>query len=121
VLISEGVRNFEALGRSYRLVKGRFWPTSGALAVMALVQLAIALVLFVPATVVLFSGGAIVLAIVLLVAAGLLSSAILYPLLGTVIASIYLDLRSRERLGLGPGSTAAPPLPPDPERPAGTA
>ena len=40
-LLSEGIGPVAALGRSFRLVRGRWWPTFGALLVMYLIVLVI--------------------------------------------------------------------------------
>lgn len=116
-LIVEGARNFTALGRSFRLVRGHFWTTTGAFVLLTLVQMAIGALLVAPAAVALISGDGIgAVTIALWIAGGIVGGAIYYPLLGTLLASIYLDLRRREQLRPSTSPTA---LPPDPERPAG--
>src|SRR2546428_1225056 len=48
VLIAEGQRGTKALGRSFGLVKGRWWPTFGALFLAFLFQFFLGLVLGIP-------------------------------------------------------------------------
>ena len=44
-LLAEGLRGIAALGRSFKLVSGRWWPTFGALLVMYLIVLVISAIL----------------------------------------------------------------------------
>jgi hypothetical protein len=95
-LIYEGRRNFEALSRSYRLVRGRVWATSGTLALLGLIWIVLSVLALAPGAAALLSGSGAVLSIVLLVAGGLVVSIIGYPLLGSTISAVYLDLRLRK-------------------------
>jgi hypothetical protein len=107
-LMYEGQKNFQALGRSYRLVKGRGWATFGVFVLMSLVQLIVTILLIAPGVAALFLDVDTVMAIALLVAGGLLLTVVVYPMLGGVISSIYLDLRLRKD-GLGPAEITRPP------------
>lgn len=98
VLLVEGVRGRRALGRSFKLVRGRWWPTFGILIVAYLLILVVQIAL-----------GALVAAAILgggtdSVAAGALLSSLVNtiayvvttPLLAAVIAVMYFDLRVRK-------------------------
>lgn len=118
-LIYEDKRNFVALGRSFALVKGRFWATCGAFALMGLVQIILTLILVVPGIAALFAGAPIWLSLVLIIVGGILLTVTAYPMLGGVISSIYLDLRLRKD-GVAPADLATgdatPPQPPTTEQ-----
>jgi hypothetical protein len=97
VLIAEGLRGTGAIGRSFRLVKGRWWPTFGALFLAFLFQAFVGLVLGVPLgllTVLLDSNS--VVAMVLGVVINVLSSVITTPFMASVLILIYFDLRVRK-------------------------
>ncbi len=111
VLMYEGKGSFETFGRSYALVKNRFWATCGAFALMVLVQTILVLVLIAPGMVALFLGAPVWLSIALLILGGILLTVTAYPMLGGVISSIYLDLRLRKD-GASPEAIAAAPDPP---------
>jgi hypothetical protein len=68
----EGLKNFQALGRSYRLVEGRWWATFGAFLLMAIVQLIVTILLIAPGMAGLFLGWGTALSVALLIAGGLL-------------------------------------------------
>lgn len=108
VLIYEDKGNFVALGRSFALVKNRFWATCGAFALMVLVQLILVIVLVAPGMVALFLGAPVWLSLALMIAGGILLTVTTYPMLGGVISSIYLDLRLRKE-GLAPQAVVTPP------------
>ncbi|HYI99068.1 MAG TPA: hypothetical protein VEX36_05225 [Thermoleophilaceae bacterium] len=113
VFMYEGLKNFEALSRSFRLVRYRWWATFGSLALLWLIQFILIVILYAPIVAGLFLGWDLAITIALMVILGLLASIVAMPLLGTVLASIYLDLRLRKD-GLGPGQITQPP-PPSPE------
>ncbi|MEA2348933.1 MAG: hypothetical protein QOG62_2720 [Thermoleophilaceae bacterium] len=96
VLIFEDLRNFAALSRSFQLVRHRWWPTFGALILVTLVQMAVIIPLAVPYILGLFLGWNLTLTLVIATVTGLISTVITYPLLSTVLLSIYLDLRLRK-------------------------
>jgi hypothetical protein len=96
VVMFEGLRNFEALSRSFRLVRHRWWATTGTLSLMVLVQLLIIVPLTAPYVAGLFLGWDPILTIALGIGLGLIGSALVYPLTGTTLAAIYADLRLRK-------------------------
>jgi hypothetical protein len=120
VLLTEDVRGFKALGRSFRLVKGRWWPTFGLVLlgfllttiVGGLVQAIFGALFFVAD-----SDFAIFLTDTL---GGSLSSIVTTPFLAAVITVLYVDLRVRkegfdlqllaERIGASAEETDAGPL-----------
>jgi hypothetical protein len=113
VLIYEGKGNFVALGRSFALVKNRFWATCGAFALMVLVQIILMLIFVTPGIVALFVGAPVWLSLALMIVGGILLTVTAYPMLGGVISSIYLDLRLRKE-GLTADAVASPPVAPEP-------
>ncbi len=115
-LLTEGIRGRRALGRSYRLVKGRWWPTFG-LALLALVfatfvSYAAQLLFFAPVLTDAAEGAPVVLAANTL--GSIFSSAISTPLIAAFATVLYFDLRVRkegfdlallaDRVGLAPGA-----------------
>lgn len=125
VLLAEGVRGRSALGRSFALVRGRWWPTFGTYFIGAI---AVGMVTGLMTTLlfaVLFSGiadgglpGFLISAVV-----GTVSGVITTPFMAALVAVIYFDLRVRkegfdlELLAAGVGVTppddaTAPQLPP---------
>jgi hypothetical protein len=126
-LLAEDVRGRKALGRSWRLVRGRWWPTLGAVVVafllVLLVQVAIGAIL----------GGAlaatgaddnVTLALVNAVA-GIIGGVVATPFQAAVFTLLYIDLRVRKEgldvelltraiageAGPGQGPTLIPPPP----------
>jgi hypothetical protein len=97
VLIAEGERGTDALRRSFRLVRGRWWPTFGALALAFLFQLFLGLIVGIPLGLLTAnwdSGSAA--AIVLTAVVSVLSSVITTPFMAAVLVLIYFDLRVRK-------------------------
>ncbi|MDP8943686.1 MAG: hypothetical protein M3N16_06155 [Actinomycetota bacterium] len=137
VLLFEGVRGRKSLGRSFRLVRGRWWPTFGGILVGFVLAAIVGGILggiLVGATVASGSDDQLVGAVVNGVA-NMLSSLITTPFQAAVSALIYYDLRVRkegfdlellaERIGVQPapeaeslvaGGSAPPPgqAPPGP-------
>ena len=138
-LLAEDVRGSKALGRSFGLTKGRWWPTFGALTVTYLIVLVISGILT------LLLGSTLIgslddeaVAAVLTTIVNTLSSVITLPLLAAVLTIIYYDLRVRKEgvdlhlLARGVGGSSptspesvaassglggfAPPVPPDAAR-----
>jgi hypothetical protein len=118
-LMFEHVGGLRALGRSFELVRGRWWATFAELLV-AVIMLGV--VLFVVGLI--FRGiesGLTIDSTGLWLALNGLSTVvgalIVYPFIGAVIAVVYIDLRVRkealdlERLAGGLGPTAAAPAP----------
>jgi hypothetical protein len=97
VLIAEGQRGPKALGRSFGLVQGRWWPTFGALFLAFLFQFFLGLILGIPLGIVTFtmdSNSAV--ALVLTTVISVLSSVITTPFMAAVLVLIYFDLRVRK-------------------------
>src|SRR5205807_5938828 len=97
VLVAEGARGTDALRRSFRLVRGRWWPTFGALALAFLFQLFLGLIVGIPLGLLTAnwdSGSAA--AIVLTAVVSVLSSVITTPFMAAVLVLIYFDLRVRK-------------------------
>jgi hypothetical protein len=112
-LLSEGVGPIAALGRSFKLTRGRWWSTFAALLVMYLIVLVISGILGV-----LFGATLIAsleneaLAAVIYTITNVVSSLITLPLFAAVLSIIYFDLRVRKEgfdlhlLARGVGSSA---------------
>jgi hypothetical protein len=138
VMLFEGVKGRRALSRSFRLVRGRWWATFGALLVATILSYIVAGIL--AAAVGALSetsvGDSILGAALLRGVSGAIGQIFTTPALAAVTAIVYYDLRVRkegfdlqlmaERLGVvpppgaGQGATpawagqAAPPPPPPP-------
>ncbi len=118
-LFVEGVKGRQALRRSWRLIKKRWWATFGRLLLGALLVLVISLIVQVAIALPLFVGvDDFSLAGVLLSAvAGIVSNAITLPFLVALLALTYFDLRVRregldlELLAHGLGAEAGAPAP----------
>jgi hypothetical protein len=121
-LLFEELGPAQALGRSFRLVKGRWWATFAALFVM-LVLLLVIVIIVTGAIVgaVLSDSDNEVLGAILTAIAAIVVTALVYPLQAAVVTLIYFDLRVRkegfdlqllaERMGTepAPGVGGAPP------------
>jgi hypothetical protein len=96
-LLSEGIGPVAALGRSFRLVKGRWWPTFGALLVMYLLVAVISGILgaLLGATLIAAVDNEAVAAVFYTII-NTLSSLITLPLMASVLTVIYFDLRVRK-------------------------
>ena len=97
VLIAEGQRGTGALRRAFRLVRGRWWPTFGALLLAFMFQFFLGLVVGIPLgflTANWDSGSAA--AIALTTAVSVLSSVVTTPFMAAVLVLIYFDLRVRK-------------------------
>lgn len=120
VLVVEGERGTNALRRSHSLVKGRWWPTFGAillgwLLIPFVIQFAIGFVLGIGLVV--QGSDDPTTYLVLLQTVGTIAQIIAVPIQITVITIIYFDLRVRkeafdlqllaERIGSGPGSESS--------------
>ena len=115
VLIAEGQRGTGALRRSFGLVRGRWWPTFGALFLAFLLQFFVGLVLGIPLGLLTAnwdsaSAGALILSTLISV----VSSVVTTPFMAAVLVLIYFDLRVRkegfdlELLSQGVGIPGAP-------------
>jgi hypothetical protein len=97
VLIAEDTRGTAAMRRAFRLVRGRWWPTFGALLLAFLVQFFLGLVLGIPLgflTAGWDSNSAAALALTTIVS--VVSSVITTPFMAAVLVLIYFDLRVRK-------------------------
>lgn len=126
VLVVEGISPAEALGRSFNLVKGRWWPTFGTLLTTWLIVAVLGgvasriLQAFVP------DGGGVIAGMAVSVAISVVTT----PFVVSVLAVLYFDLRTRrEPFDLGRlsmdigaplpsnlGEMPQSPLPPTPDR-----
>jgi hypothetical protein len=96
-LLSEGIGPVEAMGRSFRLVKGRWWATFGALLVMYLLVAVISGILgaLLGATLIAAVDSEVVAAVFYTIV-NTLSSLITLPLMASVLTVMYFDLRVRK-------------------------
>jgi hypothetical protein len=115
-LLHEGLGGSKALGRSFKLVRGRWWPTFGALLVMYLIVIVISAVLgFILGAALISNLDNEALAAVLYTLVNTASSLVTLPLVAAVVTIIYFDLRVRKEgfdlqmLAQGVGQTAARP------------
>jgi hypothetical protein len=96
-LLSEGLGPVEALGRSFRLVKGRWWPTFGALLVMYVLVAVISGILgAILGAALISSSENEAVAAVFYTIVNTLSSLITLPLFAAVLTVLYFDLRVRK-------------------------
>jgi hypothetical protein len=96
-LMSEGLGPVEALGRSFRLVKGRWWPTFGALLVMYVLVAVISGILgAILGAALISSSENEAVAAVFYTIVNTLSSLITLPLFAAVLTVLYFDLRVRK-------------------------
>jgi hypothetical protein len=117
-LLAEEIGPARALGRSFGLVKGRWWPTFGALICMyILISIAQFIVVSLMGVIFATSGSQVVVAVVLTILTAI-ASAITYPLQAAVFTLIYFDLRVRKEgfdlqlMAQRMGSGSAVPAPP---------
>ena len=97
VLVGEGARGTGALRRSFRLVRGRWWPTFGALLLAFMFQFFLGLVLGIPLG--LLTAGwdsASAASLALTTAVSVVSSVVTTPFMAAVLVLIYFDLRVRK-------------------------
>jgi hypothetical protein len=97
VLLIEGIGPIKALGRSRRLVKGRWWPTAGVLLLSNLiVTLASGVVTGLLTAIALQdSHPSVLFAVTITTAATIVSQTIVHPFSASVITVLYFDLRIR--------------------------
>jgi len=135
-LLAEDVRGRRALGRSRRLVKGRWWPTAGVLVISLLLVGIVSLVIggLLGALVAATGSDSAVADALVNGAAGIAGGVIATPFQAAVVTLLYVDLRVRKEgldvellaraTGSDPallsGPTLIPPPPPQGPAPGGT-
>jgi hypothetical protein len=121
-LLIEGTRGFKALGRSFNLVRGRWWPTAGILLLANLLATAVAFGFGLLALPLVFAGRDNDFVVDLANAVfGGIASVFTIPFVAAVIAVIYFDLRVRkegfdlqlmaQRIGAPAGAVNPAPMP----------
>ncbi|HMG28311.1 MAG TPA: hypothetical protein VKH36_16025 [Acidimicrobiia bacterium] len=97
VLLIEGPRGFQALRRSFNLVRRRWWPTAGILALANLLATAVAAGIGLLSVPLLFAGRDNQFVYDLASAVfGAVASVLTIPFVAAVVAVIYFDLRVRK-------------------------
>ena len=126
-LLIENLRGRRALGRSYRLVKGRWWRVAGVLLVANILVIFVAgVVQGVLVGVALSGSGSVLVAVTVVSLAAAISSVLTQPFHAAVVTVLYYDLRVRregydiallaEQLGIEPSELpAGAALPAGPE------
>jgi hypothetical protein len=119
-LLTEDVRGLKALGRSFRLVGGRWWPTFGIVLLGFILAGVVSAIVGGVVGALAFAADSEAADFVISVLSGIASSAITTPFTAAFITVLYVDLRVRkegfdlqllaERLG-GTPLTPAVPLP----------
>lgn len=130
-LLVERLGPATCLGRSFRLVRNRWWPTFGALIVMFVLIFIIQLVVGAIVGVVLTDSDNEALGGTLFTLANIVAATLTFPLQAAIVTVIYFDLRVRkegfdlqllaERMEAGPEAMAPPAADPEgfaPPRPA---
>ncbi|HUO46257.1 MAG TPA: hypothetical protein VM470_05445 [Acidimicrobiia bacterium] len=122
-LVVEHKGAFAAMGRSFELVRRRFWPTLGTVALAYLVYYAVEQVISLAVTLITFAGAAEsgTISLVGSVIGSTISSILVLPFLAAVLTVLYFDLRVRAEgydlevmaaeLGVD-GSSIPPPVDP---------
>jgi hypothetical protein len=119
VLLIDGARGSKALGRSRRLVRGRWWPTAGLLFVAAVMVAVVGGAIEGALVGISLAGGgeSLVLTVVVVSLAAAISSVLVRPFQAAVTTVLYYDLRVRhegydvqllaEQLGIEPAALPA--------------
>jgi hypothetical protein len=127
-LMAEDLKGTAALGRSYRLVRGRWWPTFGTLLLAYILMMVVGFLVQLPFGIAVVNTDPDSLAaFVVSAVASVVSAVVTTPFLATIFILLYFDLRVRKEgfdlelltqaVGLpGPESQPAPPpaSPPEP-------
>jgi hypothetical protein len=97
-LMFEGTGGVEALRRSFHLVRGRWWPTFGALLVSVIILFLVLLVvgLIFGAIESGLGVGSTVVWLIINAVSTIVSNLIAYPFIAAIIAVLYIDLRVRK-------------------------
>jgi hypothetical protein len=132
VLVAEGLGGTQALKRSHDLVRGRWWPTFGVLALAKILQSIMGLIVGLPLGLLsLKTDPGSFAAFVNTAVSQTIQSAVTTPFFGAVLVLIYYDLRVRKEgfdlevmarsIGLPAGDEGQPPAggfgPPGPAEP----
>jgi hypothetical protein len=124
-LLIDGARGSKALGRSRRLVRGRWWPTAGLLLVAAVMVAVVGGAIEGALVGISLAGGgeSLVLTVVVVSLAAAISSVLVRPFHSAVTTVLYYDLRVRhegydvqllaEQLGIEPAALPARTPPAD--------
>jgi hypothetical protein len=124
VLLTENARGTKALRRSFRLVKGRWWATFGALVLAYILSAVVGggISALLSAASLSGRGHSTLVDIVLRIVSGSISSLLTVPFAAALTVVLYLDLRVRKegfdvqllaaQIGLEPGTVAVVPEPP---------
>ena len=96
VLLVEDMRGTKALGRSYRLVKGRFWPVLGTVLLGGLLASVVQGVLSAPVIALVFIEANFVLTAALQAVVNIIGTALTTPFVAVLTMVIYFDLRVRK-------------------------
>ena len=97
-LVIEGTGPFRSLGRSRRLVKGRWWPTAGVLLVATVMVGVIGTVIGggLAAAAIANGNPSVLFAVVISVLSAIVSGVVLQPFSAAVVTVLYYDLRIRK-------------------------
>jgi hypothetical protein len=126
VLLLEGRKGFKALRRSFRLVKGRWWPVFGATTIGAILTGIVGSALGALTTPLIFTDSAenLTLTIVVDTIVNTIGGILTTPFQAALVAIIYFDLRVRkegfdlellaQRIGTAPDPAARPDILPPP-------
>jgi hypothetical protein len=98
VLLTEDVRGRRALGRSFRLVRGRWWRTAGVVVVAFVIGTFAALLVTVPFDVIATAAAPdnLLVAFLARTTGGIVGSVVSTPLIAAFITLVYFDLRARK-------------------------
>jgi len=96
VLLVEDVRGFKAVARSVDLVRGRFWPTFGAVVIGALLAIFVQSVFTAPVFAAQVVEANIVVQFILTAIANVAGTALTLPFTAALTMVIYFDLRVRK-------------------------
>lgn len=121
VLFVEDLRGHRALGRSLRLVRGRWWPTCGALVVSFILAGVISSIFTFGVGLLAFFDDSLLSLVVFSTLGTIIASALTTPFQAAIVALLYFDLRVRnegfdlevlaQRLGSAPSADGPAPRP----------
>jgi len=110
-LVVEDVRGRRALGRSFRLVRGKWWRTAGVVVVGFLIGTFAALLVTLPFDVIATAAAPenLLVAFVARTLGGVVGAIVSTPLVAAFLTLVYFDLRARKDADLEPGPRSPPP------------